>query len=71
MKENDEKVEKIDKKGSHYWLPHRIWGKDLIHKIDFSHKKPKTIGDSVAHYVIQTMRIGFDIMSGYKRILPW
>jgi hypothetical protein len=30
-----------------------------------------TAGDKFAHLLIQSMRMGFDIVSGYKKVLPW
>jgi hypothetical protein len=52
MKEEEDKLKKVDKKGSHYWLPHRIWGKEEINEVDFTHKTPMTIGDKFSHFFI-------------------
>jgi hypothetical protein len=30
-----------------------------------------TIGDSFAKGFVYSMKIGFDLMSGYKKVFPW
>lgn len=52
-------------------MPHPIWPKEDLHKVPITHKEPLTFGDRFAHFSIQSLRMGFDVMSGYKKIFPW
>ncbi|KAL4433206.1 hypothetical protein ABPG74_010901 [Tetrahymena malaccensis] len=54
-----------------YVLPHPIWTKEDVENVQITHFKPKNIGDRLSHYLIQSMRLGFDVMSGYKKVFPW
>ena len=54
-----------------YTLPHPKWKKEELEKIVIDHKDPLTLGDKFAHFFIQSMRLGFDVMSGYRKVLPW
>lgn len=52
-------------------MPHPIWKESEVDKITIDHKEPITSGDKFAHFLIQALRVGFDLVSGYKPIFPW
>jgi len=59
------------KKEVDYTLPHPKWKKEEMEKVVIDHYAPITFGDRFAHFFIQSMRLGFDVMSGYKKVFPW
>ncbi|EGR28896.1 hypothetical protein IMG5_166890 [Ichthyophthirius multifiliis] len=52
-------------------MPHPIWTENEVKDVKITHLQPSTIGDSFANIFIQSLRLSFDIMSGYKQIFPW
>ncbi|CAD8146110.1 unnamed protein product [Paramecium pentaurelia] len=54
-----------------YTMPHPIWNKPELEQVSLEHKPALTFGDHFAYYFIQSMRVGFDLMSGYKKITPF
>lgn len=60
-----------DKKNVIYAMPHPVWDKEAMNNVKIDHKEPLTFGDRFAHLFIQSMRIGFDVLSGYRKVLPW
>lgn len=48
-------------------LPHPIWSDDEVRSITITHKKPKGFIDWAAYLTVQTLRKGFDVLSGYNR----
>ncbi|CAD8135362.1 unnamed protein product [Paramecium octaurelia] len=59
------------KPSQNYTMPHPNWNKPELEQVSLEHKTAITFGDHFAYYFIQSMRLGFDVMSGYKRILPF
>lgn len=54
-----------------YTMPHPIWNKPEVESVSLDHKPAVTFGDHFAYAFIQSMRMGFDVMSGYKKVLPF
>lgn len=52
-------------------MPHPLWGKIEVETVSMDSKPKMTIGDHFAYYFIQSLRTGFDYMSGYSKILPF
>jgi len=49
-----------------YTLPHPIWSKEEAEGVEVTHRKPKGVTDHLAYLTVSTMRLAFDIFSGYK-----
>jgi hypothetical protein len=49
-----------------YMLPHPIWSREELEKIEITHLEPKTKVDKAAYYSVKTLRVLFDVFSGYK-----
>ena len=56
-----EKLQKGD-----YTLHHPIWTKQETEDVTVKHKKPKGLADWTAYTGVATLRIVFDVLSGYK-----
>jgi hypothetical protein len=54
-----------------YNLPHPKWTSEELKTVSFEHKTPKTFGDRFAKFFILSLRVGFDVMSGYRKVFPW
>jgi hypothetical protein len=52
-------------------MPHPIWSKEEVKSVSLEHQQAHGFGDYFALYFIKCLRIGFDVMSGYKKIFPW
>lgn len=61
----------FSQKKTDYHLPHPKWSTQELNEIVIDHKQPLNMGDRFAHFFIQSMRMGFDVMSGYRRVFPW
>ena len=71
MSTTPDKPPKKPREESVSWtLPHPKWSEEELKNVKIDHKTPKTFGDRFANFFIQSLRIGFDVMSGYKKILP-
>jgi len=57
-------VEKLQ--AGDYTLPHPIWSKKETEDVTLSHRKPKGLIDWTAYTGVATMRLVFDLLSGYK-----
>lgn len=60
-----------DKKTVVYAMPHPVWNEEALNNVKIDHKEPLTFGDRFAHLFIQSMRVGFDVLSGYRKVFPW
>ena len=49
-----------------YKFPHPIWDLESAEKVEITHKKPETYRDKLAFYMMKTLRVTFDKISGYK-----
>lgn len=49
-----------------YTLPHPKYTPKELDEIEIDHREPMTIGDNFAKGFVYLMKIGFDLMSGYK-----
>jgi len=49
-----------------YTLPHPIWSQHEVVAVEVTHRKPVGITDHIAYACVATMRVLFDIFSGYK-----
>jgi len=57
-------VERVEEKD--YTLPHPIWTKQETEDVSIEHRKPRGFVDWTAYSVVATMRVTFDLLSGYK-----
>jgi len=48
-----------------YLLPHPIWTPEEVTKVEITHREPEGWNDKTAYFMVQAMRKGFDIVSGY------
>jgi len=48
-----------------YTLPHPIWSQHEVEIVEVTHRKPEGITDHMAYACVSTMRVVFDIFSGY------
>lgn len=62
--------EEILKTGK-WTMPHPQWSEQEVKNVSITHLEPANLGDRFADLFIKTLRYGFDIMSGYKKIFPW
>jgi len=71
--QHDEGVLKSEaaQKAHSYFMPHPIWSKEEVIDVPLTHQPPQGLGDYFAKYFIFCLRLGFDVMSGYKSIFPW
>jgi len=54
-----------DKPIEEYTLPHPIWSQHEVEIVEVTHRKPEGITDHMAYACVSTMRVVFDIFSGY------
>ncbi|XP_071825829.1 uncharacterized protein [Apostichopus japonicus] len=52
-------------KYSPYTLPHPIWSEQEMNNIEITHEPPKGLADWVAYFGVKTLRLGFDVFSGF------
>jgi len=57
-------VEKL--KAGDYTLPHPIWSKKETEDVTLNHRNPKGLIDWTAYTGVATLRLVFDLLSGYK-----
>ncbi|XP_028408745.1 alternative oxidase, mitochondrial-like [Dendronephthya gigantea] len=62
--EEEKQIER--EKAKDYILPHPIWTEEDTHSVLINHKEPNGKVDKLAYYAVQTLRVGFDIVSMYK-----
>jgi hypothetical protein len=48
-----------------YTLPHPIWSQHEVEIVEVTHRQPEGITDHMAYACVATMRVVFDIFSGY------
>ncbi|KAL4481342.1 hypothetical protein ABPG72_010495 [Tetrahymena utriculariae] len=65
-----EKKQQILKNGQ-WTMPHPVWTEQEVKDVSITHLEPANFGDRFANIFIQSLRYGFDIMSGYKKVFPW
>lgn len=46
-------------------LPHPIWNRDQVSSVQITHKPPQGAVDRLAYIGVKTLRLGFDVFSGY------
>lgn len=46
-------------------LPHPIWTSDQLNSVKITHKPPEGLVDRFAFLCVKTLRLGFDVFSGY------
>ena len=56
----------LKKDEEQYTLPHPIWTKEEAEGVEVTHRKPSGVTDHLAYLTVSTMRLAFDIFSGYK-----
>lgn len=49
-----------------YRMPHPIWSERDVNSVEITHQEKKTKIDKLAYGCVQTLRVGFDIVSLYK-----
>lgn len=52
---------------SHPMFPHPDMEKSDCEAVDFAHRPPQTIGDSIADRAVKFCRASFDLVTGYKK----
>jgi len=74
-KQNEKKRESLDEftksiveklEAGDYTLPHPIWSKQETEDVTIKHRKPQGLVDWTAYAGVTTLRLGFDLLSGYK-----
>ncbi|KAK2161627.1 hypothetical protein LSH36_113g05031 [Paralvinella palmiformis] len=50
-----------------YTLPHPIWSTKEVHSVKVTHKTPKGLLDWFAYLTIKSLRVSYDLVSGYNR----
>ncbi|KAK2161626.1 hypothetical protein LSH36_113g05009 [Paralvinella palmiformis] len=64
---NSTSVSKDDNVYENYTMPHPIWSQKEVHSVRVTHKTPQGINDWLAYMTIKSLRVGYDIISGYNR----
>jgi len=54
------------RKDDTYTLPHPIWSKEEVESVKVTHRTPSGVTDHLAYLSVNTVRLAFDILSGYK-----
>uniref|UniRef100_A0A0G4HE94 Alternative oxidase n=1 Tax=Chromera velia CCMP2878 TaxID=1169474 RepID=A0A0G4HE94_9ALVE len=49
-----------------YALPHPVWDEKAASEVEVTHHKPKDVTEHLAYASVTMMRLGFDVLSGYK-----
>ena len=53
-----------------YTLPHPIWTTEQMTKVSVTHRLTESTIDTLAYYVIKTMRFNFDLFTGWMWGVP-
>lgn len=57
----------IPAEGDAEWhMPHTIWEQSSLKAVKVTHQEPSKAADRLAYWSVQTVRAGFDVLSGYK-----
>jgi len=51
--------------GDDYLLPHPIWNKEALERIEVSHTPPRDKVEKLAYLLVRIMRFNFDWMTGF------
>jgi len=49
-----------------FHMAHPVWDPKDVERVEVSHRPPKDVRDWLAYKVIRTLRVSFDMISGYK-----
>lgn len=47
-------------------LPHPVWTKEELQGVEVTHTPPVGVAEHLAYYLMKSLKVGFDIASGFK-----